>query len=335
MRLIDLHVDWLLQYATESSTFPAEHYPRIAGRLGQSEAYLQSAEAAIVACYRSAGDWATRADPWSALFELIARVEAEFSGRILIGPEDLRRWEDEPDGLCWAVLGIEGFDPLIRCTADLARIPAIYHRGVRLFQPVYGPTSLLGGSSSPGDERSLTGLGRDFLDALLGVAPETPGPRPLLDLAHLNSATSSAVLDWFEAEPARADRLLPIYSHGAPVRPGFTSSRAITMGNLGRLRALGGLIGLGVSPPFFDDSDQIRVAVDAVARVPYLGREGVEGIAIGTDFLGVRDTLPGLSNAPEVIAWCERSFDSETALALLRGNARTLFSRLAGGLATL
>ncbi len=334
MRLIDLHVDWLLQYAAESSVFPAEHYEGASDRLGQAESYLGATDAAIVACYRSAGDWAGQADPWAALGELIARVEAEFSGRILIGPDDLGRWLDDPEGLCWAAIGIEGFDRLIRSPADLARLPALFERGVRLFQPVYESTSLLGGSSVPGDDRSLTGLGRDFLEALLAAVPEAPGPRPLLDLAHLNPATASDVLDWFEADASRAARLIPIYSHGAPLHAGFDRSRAITSANLARLRALGGFVGLGVSPPFFQDPEQIRAAVDAVARVPFRGREGVDGIAIGTDFLGVRNTLPGLANAPEVIAWVEGAFDPATASALIRGNALGLFRRVAGGPAT-
>ncbi len=331
MRLIDLHVDWLLQYAPESSVFPAEHYPGVSAQLGQAEAYLQSAHAAIVACYRSTEDWATRADPWAALGELIARVEAEFSGRLLIGPDDLDRWLDDPDGLCWGVLGIEGFDSLIRTPADLAYLPRLFERGVRLFQPVYAPTSLLGGSSVPGDDRTLTGLGRDFLETLLAAVPEGPGPRPLLDLAHLNPATASDVLDWFEAGAGRARRLLPIYSHGAPARDDFATPRAITPDNLARLRALGGFVGLGVSPPFFRHPDQIRAAVEAVARIPFLGREGVDGIAIGTDFLGVSRTLPGLANAPEVLAWIGASFDIATASAIARDNALGLLREVAGG----
>ena len=53
--------------------------------------------------------------------------------------------------------------------ADLSRLPRLFEQGVRLFQPVYTVTSLLGGSSSPDDDRGLTDLGRSFLEALLAI----------------------------------------------------------------------------------------------------------------------------------------------------------------------
>ena len=53
---------------------------------------LSATSAAVPSCYRRAADWARQADPWAALGALIARVEAEFSGRLLIGPDDHARW---------------------------------------------------------------------------------------------------------------------------------------------------------------------------------------------------------------------------------------------------
>ncbi len=332
MRLIDLHVDWLLQYAPESTVFDPAHYPDAAGRLGQADGYLQATRAAVVSCYRSAGDWATQADPWAALGALIARIEAEFPGRLLIGPDDFDRWNDDGQGLSWGVIGIEGFDTLIRSGGDLDHLTRLFGRGVRLFQPVYQSSSLLGGSSTPGDDRGLTDLGRAFLETLLACVPEGPGPRPLLDLAHLNPRTSSEVLDWFEADPARPRRLVPVYSHGAPAHPDFETPRALPIAHLARLRALGGTIGLGVSPPFFSDPDQIKAAVALAASTPFLGRVGPEGIAIGTDFLGVDRTLPGLGDAAGVVAWFEANFDRPTASALLSDNARALCAVVSGAI---
>ena len=330
MRLIDLHVDWLLQYAPETVVFDPSLYQGVGGRLTQVEGYLQATRAAILACFRQADDWAGQADPWDALGQLITRLEAEFSGRLLIGPDDFDRWQDDRDGLAWGLIGVEGFDALIRSTDDLARLPRLFDRGVRLFQPVYNATSLLGGSSTLGDERGLTDLGRAFLDTLAGISPEGAGPRPLLDLAHLNPSAMSDALAWFEADPARPRRLIPVYSHGAPVHANYSKPRALTIDNLARLRALGGFVGLGVSPPFFQSPEQVKAAIEVVASHPFEGRIGFEGIAIGTDFLGVDRTLTGLGNADEVVAWVQSNFDRPTAKALIHDNARALIARATG-----
>src|SRR5205085_250859 len=97
-----------------------------------------------------------------------------------------------------------------------------------------------------------------------------------------------------------------------------------------RLRALGGVIGVGVSPPFFDSPEQVRAAIEAIAATPFRGQTGFGGIAIGTDFLGVSRTLPGLGNAAEVVAWVQSSFEKRTARALLFENGRDLIARAVG-----
>jgi membrane dipeptidase len=329
-RLIDLHVDWLLQYAPEAALFDPQLYERVAGRLGQADGYLSATGAAVVSCYRDPEDWSRQADPWAALGELLTRIEAEFSGRVLMGPEDHARWRDDPEGMTWAVIGIEGFDALIRAPADLDRLPALFERGVRLFQPVYAPSGVLAGSSAAGDDRGLTDLGRDFLRVLFEVAPASDGPRPLLDLAHLNPTSASDVLSWFESDGERPSRMVPVYSHGALLREGYARPRAITPENLRRLRALGGVVGFGVSPPFYDSPEALRAGIEEAAAMPFLGRLGYEGIAFGTDFLGVDRTTPGLANAEEVVAWARSAFAPEEALMLIRGNARGLLDRLSG-----
>src|SRR4051794_29416527 len=103
MRLIDLHTDWLLQYAPETTVFDPALYPRIPQRLPQAEGYLSGTSAAVLSCYRNADDWSRQPEPWQALGSLIARAEAEFSGRLLCGPADVARWDDDLDGLCWGM----------------------------------------------------------------------------------------------------------------------------------------------------------------------------------------------------------------------------------------
>jgi membrane dipeptidase len=327
LRLVDLHVDWLLQYAPETTVFDPASYPGVTARLGQVEGYLGETWAAVLSCYRDDDEWSRASDPWQALGSLLARLEAEFPGRLLYGPDDLARCLDDPQGLCWGVVGVEGFDRLVREPGDLDRLPGLFERGVRLFQPVYTASSLLGGSSAPGDDRGLTELGRAFLQTLADLGGEGL-PRPLLDLAHLNPRSAGEVLDWFEAESSRAARVLPLYSHGALTQEGLDSPRALTLENLRRLRALGGVVGF--TPAFYASADLLKRSIETAASVPFQGRAGLEGIALGTDFLGVDETPPGFGNVAEVAAWAAASFPPADASALLQRNGLALLRRCLG-----
>jgi membrane dipeptidase len=241
-------------------------------------------------------------------------------------PADLARWRNDSEGLAWAIIGVEGFDHLIRSEADLARLPDLLRRGVRLFQPTYTASSLLAGSSTPDDDRGLLDLGRCFLESLAELSAS--GPRPIVDLAHLNPRSSADVLDWFESDPERPRRLIPVYSHGALVHPGFDHPRALTPDNLARLRALGGVVGL--TPAFYDDAEGFRRGIESVMSLPYLGRAGHEGICIGTEFLGVDRNPPGMGTAPEVVAWAESTFGPDVATALVHENGRRLIEGAIG-----
>lgn len=326
-RLIDLHCDWLLQYAGETTVFDPALYAGVEQRISQSAGYLEATSAAVFSCYRRAEDWARQPDPWKALGELITRLEAEFPGRLLIGPDDFHRWRKERDGLCWGMLGVEGFDALVRERQDIERLPALFDRGVRIFQPVHSANNALAGSSAGGDGRGLTDLGHAFLERLADISG---GPRAAIDIAHMNPAASSEVLDWFEADSARSDRLIPIYSHGAFSHDGYATPRAITRENLARLRVLGGVIGLSVGPPFHVSTEAFKAAIEAAAELPYLGQPGFDGITIGTDFLGADQSMPDLNNAESVVAWIQSAFPNRAAAAILAGNASALLGRLTG-----
>jgi membrane dipeptidase len=152
------------------------------------------------------------------------------------------------------------------------------------------------------------------------------GARPLVDLAHLNPASAADVLSWFEADPARPRRVALVYSHGAPAHDGFATPRALARDSLRRLRALGGFVGFSVGPPFFGAPEPLKAAIEDAAALPFEGRPGFEGLAIGTDFLGVDATLPGLGNVEEILRWLTATFGPETAAMLAHANARALFS---------
>ena len=129
MRLIDFRCHWLRQYFPELVAYEHSKDAEVAGRLGELAGYLSAVSAAVLLCARDPSEWAAMADPWPELHEMIARYQAEFSGRILMGPDDAERWRREPaDGLCWGLIGVAGFEGLIRNEGDLDHLPTFLDR---------------------------------------------------------------------------------------------------------------------------------------------------------------------------------------------------------------
>jgi membrane dipeptidase len=333
MRLIDLHCNWALQYAGETCQYDAAAYADVRTRLDQVEGYLTGTAVAVLTCGRRAEDWARQPDAWKTLGEMIARYEAEFSGRLLIGPDDVARWNAEPpDGIGWGILGIEGFDALVRAPDDLDRLPGLFRRGVRVFQLVETAASALGGAAVPGDDRGLTELGRAFLDRLdrLSRASGPSGPCSVIDLADLNSQATDEVLAWFESDPMRLQRLLLVRSHGTIETPHRKVMTGLSAANLQRFRALGGVVGLSPGLPYFDSPEEFRDGIEGIAAVPFRGLAGYTGIGIGTDFLNLEHSLPHIENVLRLTEWLATNFTPDVATSLIRANTRELLLRAAG-----
>lgn len=338
MRLVDLHCDWLWQYAPETTLFDAAAYAGVPARLPALDGYLQGAKAAVLFCSRAPADWAARDDRWASLDDLVTRYEAEFAGRLLIGPDDVARFGNEPsESLCWGTLGIGGLDFLLRQPAELDRLERLFERGARVFQLVAGHDPVLGGSAEADEEHGLTELGLAVLNRLFEIAAaiERGGPRPVVDIAGLNGRTTSDVLNWLEEDPPRSDRLGLLSSDGphtglSPTCAGSGNLTGIAAENLRRFRQLGGVIGLSPGLPAVSSAGSLHEIIESIAAIPFLGKPGYEGIGIGTSYFRLTALAPELPNVARLIDWLVRTFGPETARSLAERTAWSVLARAAG-----
>jgi membrane dipeptidase len=314
-RLIDLHIPWLLQYAPETTFFDPSLYPEVPGRLAQLDGYFSATTAAVVALGMAPGDWARRPDPWAAVGDLLARAEAEFSGRLLIGPDDVARWRAEPpDAMSWAVLAIDGLNRVARGPEDLDRLDTLFHRGVRVFRMTDDPDE---------DMFTIPKTSLIYRIASLASNPGPSGPRPVLDMAGLGPDALAAALDWYESGPGRENVLLPLFSHGAPGSlPGEV---------LARLRALGTVLGFSPGSPWHDSAESLQAAILETSAIPGPpGSSPFDGLAFGTAFLRADTSSTGIGNATALGRWATKAFGPEIASALLHKNAERLILQSVG-----
>jgi microsomal dipeptidase-like Zn-dependent dipeptidase len=210
------------------------------------------------------------------------------------------------------------------------RLPGLFKRGVRVIRLVETADNRLAGSAESGDDRGLTALGRSCLREIASLSTNDPNDgRPIVDIAHLNPRSMSDVLEAVDVS-APEHRVLLMYSHGAVVHSGFDGPRAIDLQNLARLRAGGGLIGLTPGSPFYQSPDELKSDINQAAAIPFEGRAGFGGIAIGSDFLNLHSTLPELGNASAIVEWLLRSLDWEAARLLIAANARRFMAKALG-----
>ena len=90
------------------------------------------------------------------------------------------------------------------------------------------------------------------------------------------------------------------------------------------------MVGLSCGREHFASPDALRAAIELVASRPFEGREGYEGIGIGTDFLGVERPLEGLENVESIVHWLHQTFAPDAAANLASANGRDFILRSAG-----
>lgn len=168
------------------------------------------------------------------------------------------------------VLGLEAGAHLIKSVNDARKLAA---KGIKLFGLQYGKDNLLATSNG------LTDLGEDVVKDLMNN-------NLIIDLAHSGYKTRQAVIEI--AGNLDKGNLIS-YTHGCAEEDiidswqGKVGERALKKEEFQQIIKNGGIIGLGVTKPFFKNTKKVAERIDTISQT----EGGVDNIAIGTDFGGV------------------------------------------------
>ena len=177
-RLVDLGIDWLRQYAGESTLHDPSIAPLPADRLAEVDGYLSSTAVALVWIGPDPGS--TGPTAWASVLDRFARVEAEFAGRLLAGPADLERLDAEPPGsLTWAVVGLRDMAGLLESSDADDRFRSLHRRGLRAIRPALDrPRPALRAIAEPGEPGLLVDLTGQPDRAATDILDRIGRPRP-------------------------------------------------------------------------------------------------------------------------------------------------------------
>lgn len=174
------------------------------------------------------------------------------------------------------VLGLEGGANLIHDLHDLERIVAA---DVKIFGMQYNRDSPL--ATANGLTRFGTQAVRYLFDQNL-----------IVDLAHSSFNTRRDVIQ-LAGEMGKGTQVA--YTHGCTEEDviaswhGKIGQRALTQAEVVQIVRAGGIVGLGVTKPFFDSTRKLAERIDRIAQIS----GGIDHVGIGSDFGGIE---PQLSN---------------------------------------
>jgi microsomal dipeptidase-like Zn-dependent dipeptidase len=209
------------------------------------------------------------------------------------------------------VLGLEAGAHLIQSIEDLK---ILIDLGVKIFGFQYNkPTPLA-------DTNGLTELG-------VSIAKYIFDHNLIIDLAHSNFNTRRDIM--ILARDLNKGNLVS-YTHGS-IKEDIDEAwrnkmgdRALTSEEMTDLISMGGIIGLGVTKPFFSSTRKVAERIDATAQIT----GGIDSIAIGTDFGGIPpEFLNEIKNPDDFskladILSAEFNLNDEQIKKVLRTNAR-------------
>lgn len=203
---------------------------------------------------------------WKKMLKLVERYEtmdAKFGVNLVKSRSDIKEGGN-------LVMGLEAGANLIKSMADLKKIQ---DQGIKLFGFQYNKETALAGPNG------LSKLGVESANYLLDN-------NLIIDLAHSGYKTRQDIMGI--AKDAGKGHLIS-YTHGSSEEDIVDSwkdkvgERALKPEEIQEIIKNGGIIGLGVSEPFFSSTQKVAERIDAISQQ----EGGIDHLAIGTDFGGV------------------------------------------------
>ena len=228
------------------------------------------------------GRWAKMEKPEDQL-QVVKRVASTYKewGINLIQKGDQPK-TDEPNML----IALEG----AHFVRNLGDIDQIYDLGIRSVMVQYNKENALA------SDEGLTDLGKQAVKKMLDMGI-------IVDLAHNNPNVRKDIFKM--AEDSDQGELLA-YTHGAeaediakdPEFASYAEKRGLTKDEVKKITTLGGIIGLGVSKPFYQNIEQVADAIDRIIQM----ENGPKSLGLGCDWGGVTPvwTLDGIHGAEDV-----------------------------------
>ena len=203
------------------------------------------------------------------------RLERTGAWTICRSTADIRRAVEQ--GRFAAVLHMEGCEPI---GADLAPLETLYAAGLRSLGPVWSRSNIFGHGvpfaypMSPDTGPGLTDAGRELVRACnrLGI---------LVDLAHITEK------GFWDVAEITDQPLVASHSNAHAITP---VARNLTDRQLDAVRESKGVVGLNFAVSMLRDDGQDRADTSIANMVRHIdhlvGRLGIDGVAIGSDFDG-------------------------------------------------
>ncbi len=235
----------------------------------------------------------------------------EYRGWSQWGVEVVTRGQDIKSDQLNFLLELEGMD----IVTSISQVQDLFNAGVRIFAPQYNKDN---GLATVQDGLSV--LGRQVIHYLFSQGG-------IVDMAHSSPKTRQDIMD--QAEELGAGHLLS-YTHGSTPEDALApynqtmANRFITQPEIARVARLGGIIGLGVTKPFFRSANELAQRIDQLTQL----ENGIDTIAIGTDFGGIwrsmlLEEIPNLASLENLGAILSEqcNLDDETIRKVLTRNA--------------